>query len=127
MTATGPFGRLRMARGGGGRLVAEGTVKITDQDFDRQVKEGGLTLVDFWAEWCGPCRVIAPILEDLAREYAGRLTITKLNVDENRDTPARFGIRSIPTLLIFKGGARVDQVIGSVPKGVLKAKIEQYL
>lgn len=127
LTATGPFGRLRLARGGRGRIVAEGTVKITDQDFDRQVKEGGLTLVDFWAEWCGPCRVIAPILEDLAREYAGRLTIAKLNVDENRDTPARFGIRSIPTLLIFKGGARVDQVIGSVPKGVLKAKIEQYL
>ncbi len=107
--------------------MAEGIVKVTDQDFDRQVKEGGLTLVDFWAEWCGPCRVIAPILEDLAREYAGRLTIAKLNVDENRDTPARFGIRSIPTLLIFKGGARVDQVIGAVPKGVLKAKIEQHL
>ena len=107
--------------------MAAGIVTVTDQDFDRQVKEGGLTVVDFWADWCGPCRVIAPILEDLAREYAGRLTVAKLNVDENRDIPARFGIRSIPTLLIFKGGARVDQVIGAVPKAVLKAKIEQHL
>ncbi|MGH7406962.1 MAG: thioredoxin [Candidatus Methylomirabilales bacterium] len=107
--------------------MAAEIVKVTDQDFDRQIKEGGLTLVDFWAEWCGPCRVIAPILEDLAREYAGRLTIAKLNVDENRDIPARFGIRSIPTLLIFKGGVRVDQVIGAVPKGALKSKIDQHL
>ena len=107
--------------------MAEGIVRLTDEDFDRQVKEGGLMLVDFWAEWCQPCRAIAPVLEELAREYAGRVTIAKVNVDENRETPARFGIRSIPTLLIFKGGARVDQVIGAVPKGMLKAKLEQHL
>lgn len=108
-------------------MVGGGIVKLTDGDFDRQVKEGGLMLVDFWAEWCQPCRAIAPVLEDLAREFAGRVTIAKVNVDENRETPARFGIRSIPTLLIFKGGARVDQVIGTVPKGILKAKLEQHL
>ena len=107
--------------------MGEGIVPVTDRDFDQQVKDGGLTLVDFWAEWCGPCRVIAPILEDLAKEYAGRLTVAKLNVDENRETAARFGIRSIPTLLIFKNGAPVDQVIGAVPNGVLKAKIEHHL
>lgn len=107
--------------------MAGGIVKLTDEDFDRQIKEGGLMLVDFWAEWCQPCRAIAPVLEELAHEYAGRVTIGKVNVDENRETPARFGIRSIPTLLIFKGGARVDQVIGAVPKGILKAKLEQHL
>lgn len=107
--------------------MGEGIVTVTDRDFDQQIKEGGLTLVDFWAAWCGPCRIIAPILEDLAQEYAGRLTIAKLNVDENRETAARFGIRSIPTLLIFKEGAPVDQVIGAVPKGVLKAKIDHHL
>ena len=102
-------------------------VKLTDADFDGKVKSESLILVDFWAEWCGPCRVIAPVLEELAGEYTGRLTIGKLNVDENRQIAARFGIRSIPTLVFFRDGARVDQVIGAHPKGTLKAKIEQLL
>jgi thioredoxin 1 len=102
-------------------------VKLTDTDFDAQVKAHPLMLVDFWAEWCGPCRMIAPVLEELAGEYAGQLTVGKLNVDENRQIAARFGIRSIPTLLFFRDGARVEQVIGAHPKATLKAKIEQLL
>ena len=102
-------------------------VKLTDADFDAQVKAQPLILVDFWAEWCGPCRMIAPVLEELASEYGDRLAVGKLNVDENRQTASRFGIRSIPTLLFFRDGARVDQVIGAHPKATLKAKIDQLL
>ena len=102
-------------------------VKLTDEDFETQVKASPLLLVDFWAEWCGPCRMIAPILEELAKEYQGRLLIGKLNVDENRQTAARFGIRSIPTLLLFQNGSRVEQIIGAHPKASIKAKIDQLL
>ncbi len=102
-------------------------LKLTDEGFEKQAKASPLLLVDFWAEWCGPCRMIAPILEELAKEYEGRLTIGKLNVDENRQTAARFGIRSIPTLLLFKNGARVEQIVGAHPKASLKAKIDQLL
>jgi thioredoxin 1 len=102
-------------------------LKLTDADFDEKVKAEPLILVDFWAEWCGPCRMIAPVLEELAGEYAGRLTIGKLNVDENRQVATRFGIRSIPTLMFFRDGAQVEQVIGAHPKSTLKAKIEQLV
>jgi thioredoxin 1 len=105
----------------------ENIVTLTDADFDAQVKATPLMLVDFWAEWCGPCRVVAPVLEELAREYSGRLTVGKMDVDDNRQIPARFGIRSIPTLMFFRDGNRVDQVIGAHPKGTIKAKIEQLL
>ncbi len=102
-------------------------LKLTDADFDAQVKTQPLMIVDFWAEWCGPCRMIAPVLEELAGEYGDRLAVGKVNVDENRQTAARFGIRSIPTLLFFRDGARVDQVVGAHPKGTIKAKIDQLL
>lgn len=103
-------------------------VKVSDSDFDQQVVNGqGLVIVDFWADWCAPCRMIAPILEEVSQEYAGKVTIAKLNVDENPRTASRFGIRSIPTLLFFKAGERVDQVIGAVPKGVIKSKITTHL
>ncbi len=102
-------------------------VKLTDADFDAQVKALPLVLVDFWAEWCGPCRMIAPILEELAGEYPDRLVVGKLNVDENRQTAARFGVRSIPTLMFFRDGSRVDQVIGAHPKATIKSKIDQLL
>lgn len=102
-------------------------LKLTDADFDAQVKAQPLMVVDFWAEWCGPCRMIAPVLEELAGEYADRLAVGKLNVDENRQVAARFGIRSIPTLLFFRDGARVEQVVGAHPKSTIKAKIDQLL
>ncbi len=102
-------------------------LKLTDADFDAQVKTQPLLVVDFWAEWCGPCRVIAPVLEELAGEYADRLVVGKVNVDENRQVAARFGIRSIPTLLFFRDGARVDQVVGAHPKATIKGKIDQLL
>ena len=102
-------------------------LKLTDADFDAQVKTQPLLVVDFWAEWCGPCRMIAPMLEELAGEYADRIAVGKVNVDENRQVAARFGIRSIPTLLFFRDGARVDQVVGAHPKSTIKAKIDQLL
>ncbi|MBW8004831.1 MAG: thioredoxin [candidate division NC10 bacterium] len=109
-------------------MASENIVQVSDADFDQKVINGqGLTIVDFWAEWCAPCRMIAPILEELAQQYAGKVTVAKLNVDENPQAAARFGIRSIPTLLFFKGGERVDQVIGAVPRGVIQSKLGAYL
>lgn len=100
---------------------------LTDADFDAQVKAQPLIVVDFWAEWCGPCRMVAPVLVELANEYSDRLTVGKVNVDENRQTAARFSVRSIPTLMFFRDGSRVDQVIGAHPKATIKAKIDQLL
>jgi len=100
---------------------------LTDANFDAQAKAHPLLLVDFWATWCGPCRTIAPLLEELAGEYAGRLAIGKVNVDENRQTAARFGIRSIPTLIFLRGGSQVEQIVGAHPKAALKSKIDQAL
>lgn len=109
-------------------MGAANIIKVTDADFEPQVIQGkGLILVDFWAEWCGPCRTIAPILEELASEYGPQLKIGKLNVDENRITTARYGIMSIPTLLLFKDGVVVDQLIGALPKAAIKAKVEAHL
>jgi len=109
-------------------MASDKVLHVTDQDFDEQVIKGkGLILVDFWAEWCGPCRMVAPILEELAVEYEGQITVTKLNVDENRETAARFGIRSIPTILLFKDGSQVEQIIGALPKSTIKAKVQQHL
>ena len=102
-------------------------VEVTDLDFDEQVRRYSLVVVDFWAEWCAPCRAIAPIIKQLAHEYAGKAVFLKLNVDENPRTAARFGIMSIPTLMIFKGGKPVDAIIGAVPKKVIESKLAQYM
>ncbi len=104
-------------------MATANIVQVTDAEFETVIQVPGLTVVDFWAEWCAPCKAIAPVLEELAAEFAGRVRVAKLNVDENRQTPARFGIRGIPTLLFFKDGARVDQLIGNLPKAQIRSKI----
>jgi thioredoxin 1 len=104
------------------------TVVVTDDSFAAEVEQHqGLSVVDFWATWCGPCRMIAPILDQLAVEFDGRVKITKLDVDSNQKTATRFQVRSIPTLLFFNDGKLVDQVIGAVPKQALAAKFEQHV
>jgi thioredoxin 1 len=101
------------------------TVQLTEENFDATLEQHeGVMMVDFWAEWCGPCKAIAPVLEDLARESAGRVTLAKVNVDENHGLAGRYGIRSIPTILFVKAGKVVDQVIGAVPKNKLKEKLD---
>ena len=100
---------------------------ITDANFKEVLDTDKPVLVDFWAEWCGPCKMIGPIVKELANDYEGKAVIAKLNVDENPATAAEFGIRSIPTLLIFKDGEIVDKQIGAVPKAVLSGKLEAQL
>lgn len=108
--------------------MAGSLMDFTDQNFEAEVLESDMpTLVDFWAEWCAPCKMIAPTVEALADEYAGKLRVGKLNIDENPSTPTRFGIRGIPTLIIFKGGEAVEQVVGVRSKADLKAAIEKTL
>ena len=101
---------------------------VTDATFETDVlKSGTPVLVDFWAEWCGPCRSIAPSLEDLSKEFEGKLEVVKVNIDENSMTPSAFGVRGIPTLIIFKDGKPAATQVGAAPKSVLKAFIEKHL
>ncbi len=102
------------------------TIHLTEQNFDEALAQSqGLMMVDFWAEWCGPCRAIAPVLEELARDYAGKVVLAKVNVDENPGLAARYGIRSIPTVLFVKQGKVVADVIGAVPKAQFKKKLDE--
>lgn len=109
--------------------VAQGkTAPVGDDTFASNVEQSkGLVLVDFWAQWCGPCHAIAPTLEELAGQYAGRARIFKLDVDANQKTAMRFNVRSIPMILFFKDGRHVDTVLGAVPKQTIEAKMEQHL
>ncbi len=101
---------------------------VTDADFAREVEEhDGVTMVDFWAGWCGPCHMIAPIVEEIAEEYDGRVKVAKLDVDANQNTAMRFAVRLIPSILLFKNGQHVDTMVGVVPKAHLVEKIEQHL
>jgi len=101
--------------------------EITDQDFEQLVSGTQPVFVDFWAPWCGPCRIIGPLVEELAPSYEGKAVITKMNVDENQLVPQKFGVTSIPTLMIFKNGQLVDRVIGAMPKPALQQFIDRNI
>ena len=104
------------------------TKKVTDASFESDVLGAGEpVLVDFWAEWCGPCRQIAPALEEIATQFDGKLTIAKINIDENPETPGRYGVRGIPTLMLFKGGELAATKVGAAPKSALEAWVKSEL
>lgn len=106
--------------------MADTTLHLTEETFDEEMgKHEELLMVDFWAEWCAPCRAIAPALDELARESAGKVSLAKVNIDEHPGLAARYGIRSIPTILFIKSGEVVDQVIGAVPKAQIKKKMDE--
>ena len=108
--------------------MAENVIEFTDNGFESDViKAGTPVLVDFWAEWCGPCKMIGPIVEEIANEYAGRIKVGKMNIDLNPVVPPQFGIRSIPSLLIFKDGAVSDQIVGAVPKNNITEVLDRVL
>jgi thioredoxin 1 len=102
-------------------------IVLTDSNFASEVTKYPIMLVDFWAPWCGPCRMVSPIIEQLSREYSGRVAFGKVNVDENQRIAASFGIQSIPTMMIFKGSKAVDVIIGAMPKAQIEAKLKQQL
>ncbi|ATS18617.1 thioredoxin [Synechococcus sp. PCC 6717] len=103
-------------------------LSVTDATFKEEVLDSELpVLVDFWAPWCGPCRMVAPVVDEIANQYAGKVKVVKVNTDENSKVATDYGIRSIPTLMIFKGGQKVDILVGAVPKTKIEATLEQFL
>jgi len=110
------------------KKMSDKIVQLTDDSFDVDVlKASGLVLVDFWAEWCGPCKMIAPVLDDIATEYEGKVTVGKLNIDQNSATPPKYGVRGIPTLLLFKDGENADTKVGALSKTQLKEFLDKNL
>lgn len=101
--------------------------EFTDENIKGIISSGKPVVIDFWAEWCGPCRMVGPSIEELSKEYAGRVEIGKLNVDDNVETPGEYGIRNIPTILFIKDGKVVDKQIGAAPKSVIEAKVQSLL
>ena len=109
-------------------MAGENLLEITDDNFEAEVLQSDIpVLVDLWAPWCGPCRIVSPIIEELADEYAGKFKAGKLNVDENGETIMKYGIQSIPTILIFKGGREVQRIIGARPKQAFKKEIDAVI
>jgi thioredoxin 1 len=109
-------------------MASENVIAFTDANFDREVLQSSTpVIVDFWATWCAPCKAIGPLIETIADEYAGRVKVGKVNVDENQATPSKYGVRGIPTIILFKDGTVLDQVVGAVPKSQLDALIAKAL
>jgi thioredoxin 1 len=102
-------------------------IAVSDRNFDQTIKTYPLVVVDCWAAWCAPCRAIAPVIEQLAKDYKGKAVFGKLNVDENPETANRFGVMAIPTLLVMKGGKEIDRIVGALPKNQLETKIKAYV
>lgn len=108
--------------------MADGVSEVTTATWDNEViKAQGLVVIDFWAAWCGPCRMISPTVEELSKEYSGKIKVLKLNTDENSDVASRYQVMGIPTIMFFKDGMKLDQIVGVVPKQFLKSKIESFL
>jgi thioredoxin 1 len=108
--------------------MSEGILEATSSNWDKEViKAQGLVIIDFWAAWCGPCRIISPAVEELAKEYTGKIKVMKLNTDDNSEIASKYKIMGIPTIMFFKDGIKLDQIVGVVPKQHLKAKIDSYL
>ena len=103
-------------------------LQVTDANFEKEIVQSDIpAMVDFWAEWCGPCKTVGPVVEELAKEYQDKIKIGKMNVDENRETPAKFGIRNIPTLILFKGGKVAQTIVGAYPKSHLDGELKKLL
>ena len=109
-------------------MASENVIAFTDANFDREVLQSGIpVLVDFWATWCAPCKAIAPLIDAVADEYTGKVKVGKVNVDENQATPSKYGVRGIPTIILFKDGVVFEQVVGAVPKSQIDALIAKAL
>jgi thioredoxin 1 len=108
--------------------MAESVSEVTTSTWDSEViKAQGVVMIDFWAAWCGPCRIISPTIEELSKEYSGKIKVLKLNTDENSDIASKYQVMGIPTIMFFKNGTKLDQIVGVVPKQFLKAKIDSFL
>ena len=108
--------------------MAESVSEVTTSTWESEViKAQGVVMIDFWAAWCGPCRIISPTIEELSKEYSGKIKVLKLNTDENSDIASRYQVMGIPTIMFFKNGTKLDQIVGVVPKQFLKSKIESFL